>query len=420
MSKSVKRLLSILSVIALVSCGSSEPNENVNIDTKPVAVDDTLLVEENSKSGSANQINVTLNDVLGDDGGDADNYQIENQPENGSVLEISDGVFEYVPDTHFYGDDSFTYLITDIDGDSSSGTVTIKVNKFVPPASAFTNMDPNLPSFVSLEDITPENKQWVKLESMSDEFDAWDSSKWFKSTWNYGDTPVFMVTNTSNSGVTDGKLWIKATLREPNSDGRWFQTARIHSRAETKYPMYTEARIRTSHISAYNTYWLNNGDINNRDEIDIIENNSNPSCTNCEAQEFPRRMNSQYFQADASKNPQIVRNKGNFFREDLADTNPLKNKGWNEDYHIYGVWWKDEKNVQFYLNGEPAGSVVVGEHNDGNTYDRIFTRDLEIIFDLWTNDQGWLGGLPPKSDLQNDAVNTMRIDWVRTWKLENK
>ena len=132
-------------------------------------------------------------------------------------------------------------------------------------------------------------------------------------------------------------------------------------------------------------------------------------------------MNSQYFQADANETPQTIRNYGNFLRSGLSDTNPLKNKGWNEEYHIYGVWWKDEKNIQFYLDGEPAGSVVVGEDRSGQTYsNRIFTRDLEIIFDVWTSQDGWLGGLPPKPDLGDDSKNTMRIDWVRTWKLEDK
>lgn len=280
----------------------------------------------------------------------------------------------------------------------------------------FNNMNPDFPSFVSIADTTPEGKTWVKLDSMSDEFDSWDDNKWFKSTWNYG-VPVFMSTSDENSGVTDGKLWLKATLNESNPDGRWFQTARVHSKAETKYPMYTEARIKTSHISAYTTYWLNNGDINNRDEIDIIENNSNPSC-GCKP-EYPGQMNSQYFQADSSEEPKTVRKHGNFARANLSDANPLKNVGWNEDYHIYGVWWKDANNIQFYLNGEPAGSVVVGEHLDGKTYDRKLTRDLEIIFDLWTADAPWVGGLPEKSELLDDSVNTAYVDWVRTWKLED-
>jgi len=292
-----------------------------------------------------------------------------------------------------------------------------------PTLEDFNSIDPTQPSFTSIVNTTPGGKKWVKLESMSDEFETWDSDKWFKSTWNYG-VPVFMSTSAANAGVTDGKLWIKATLNESNPEGRWFQTARIHSKAETGYPMYTEARIKTAHISAFNTFWMNKGEGGAgifRDEIDIIENNSKPSCNNCAADDYPVQMNSQYFHADNNLDPKEIRNKDNYLRSSLSQANPLRNVGWNEDYHTYGVWWKDERNIQFYLNGEPSGNVVVGEHRDGTYHpSRFFTRELEIIFDLWTNEAGWLGGLPPKSDLQNESINTMRIDWVRTWKLEDK
>lgn len=280
----------------------------------------------------------------------------------------------------------------------------------------FKNIDPNLPYFVSVSDNTPKDKKWVMVDSLSDEFDSWDSGKWRNSTWNY-QVPVFMV-ESGNSGVENGKLWIEATLNESNPDGRWFQSARIHSNAKISYPMYTEASIKTSHISGFNTYWLNNGNGRNRDEIDIIENNSNPSC--CKP-EFPTQMNSQYFHANSELEPKVIRNNGKFSRNDLSEANPLKYKGWNEAYHTYGVWWKDERNIQFYLDGEPAGGVKVGEHREGSYYaDRFFTRDLEIIFDLWTADEDYIGGLAKKTDLQNDSINTMRVDWVRTWKLESK
>ncbi|MEM6642895.1 MAG: beta-agarase [Bacteroidota bacterium] len=317
---------------------------------------------------------------------------------------VEEEVIEEIDDNE--GDES------DADGgDEGAGGLT---------AEDFENIDPNFPSFVSIADSTPAGKKWVKLESMSDEFDAWDDDKWFKSVWNYG-VPVYMSRSDDNSGVEDGKLWIKATLNESNPENRWFQTARIHTKAETSYPMYTEASIKTAHISAYNTYWLNNGDIDERDEIDIIENNSKPSCNCTQAAEFPETMKSQYFHVDPALTPKEVRNDGDFHRDGLSDVNPMKNIPWNEDYHTYGVWWIDAQNVQFYLDGEPAGRVQVGENRDGNFYpNRFFTRELEIIFDLWTNEATWLGGLPPKSDLGDDTINTMRVDWVRTWKLENE
>ncbi len=405
----------------LTDAAGETDNATVNVTVNkfmPKAENDDLTVEQGSKAGTENQIDVSLTDDIGGNGGSDDNYSLLNGAANGSVTEITDGVFEYIPNTEFYGEDSFTYTLTDAEGETDNATVNITVNKFIPSAGDFDNIDPNLPSFVSIFNTTPQGKVWVKKESMSDEFDTWDSNKWFKSTWNYG-VPVFMSQSADNSGVGGGNLWIKATLNESNSEGRWFQTARIHSKAETSYPMYTEARIKTAHISAYNTYWLNNGNSSNRDEIDIIENNSKPSC-GCQP-EFPTQMNSQYFHADSSKDPVEIRNKGNASQSVMSDANPLKGVKWNEDYHTYGVWWKDEKHIQFYLNGEPAGSVTVGHHQDGTVYsDRVFTRELEIIFDLWTNEASWLGGLPPKSDLADNSINTMKVDWVRTWKLEDE
>ncbi|KAA1246501.1 beta-agarase [Aquimarina sp. RZ0] len=276
-------------------------------------------------------------------------------------------------------------------------------------------LDPNLPSFVSIDDTTPADMEWVKVEEMSDEFDVWDDSKWFNSFWNYGNTPVWM--RSENSGVEDGKLYIKATLRDDPE--RWFQTARVHSTAKISFPMYTECSMKTAHISAFNTFWLNNGDIDNRDEIDIVENNSNPTAE-CRDQSnkpsdfpwtpwlFPTQMNSQYFIAE---NSITERHEDNYDTRFLSDRNPNKGKTWNEAYHIIGAWWIDARTVQFYLNGEPAGKV---------TTQQDFTRELEIIWDLWTGPECWLGGLPEKEELNDDTVNTMRVDWVRTWKLEPK
>ncbi|PKQ61881.1 hypothetical protein BZG02_14750 [Labilibaculum filiforme] len=417
-----KYLLLIISLsLCLNACGSDSDSdkETAGANDTPIATNDNLTVLEDSFSGKSNQLTVSDNDEIGKDGGDGEDYSLLANAINGEVREISDGVFEYVPDADFNGTDSFKYTITDVDGDTdeASVSVTVTVNAVVsaPTLADFNNIDPNNPSFVSINNTTPEGKKWVKMESMSDEFSTWDTNKWFKSTWNYG-VPVFMSQSDDNSGVSDGNLWIKASLNESNADGRWFQTARIHSKAETNYPMYTEARIKTAHISAFNTYWLNNGNSTDRDEIDIIENNSKPSC-GCQP-DFAVQMNSQYFHADSDKTPVEIRDEDNFLNTNLSGANPLKGVKWNEDYHTFGVWWKDEKNIQFYLDGEPAGKVVVGHDRSGTTYpDREFTRDLEIIFDLWTNEANWLGGLALKSDLADDAINTMRVDWVRTWKL---
>ncbi|WP_407322508.1 Ig-like domain-containing protein [Tenacibaculum maritimum] len=101
-----------------------------DVNDTPTGVDDNLIVEEDSTSGIDNQINVGINDDLGIDGGDGDNYSLDpaNGPNNGTVSEVSDGVFEYIPNPDFTGNDSFTYIITDANGDTDTAIVTVTVS----------------------------------------------------------------------------------------------------------------------------------------------------------------------------------------------------------------------------------------------------------------------------------------------------
>lgn len=246
----------------------------------------------------------------------------------------------------------------------------------------------------------PIGKKWKKVPALTDEFDRWDGTKWRKVLWNYG-VPVQM--KSENSGVRDGNLWIKATLDEGAE--RWFETSRVMSRTKISYPMYTECSMRTAHISAYNTFWMNNGNSASRDEIDMCENNSKASITS-QREERKYTMMSQYF---VVVDNDTERNKGNFDNRNLSAGNPLKGIPWNEAYHTIGVWWKDANNIQFYLNGEPAGKVKSS---------RDFTRSLDIIWDLWTIDESWAGGIAVQSDLLDDSINTMYVDWIHTFTLE--
>lgn len=300
------------------------------------------------------------------------------------------------------------------DGDVNDPPTSVDNETETKEPFELSELDPDLPSFISVEDTTPTDMKWVKVEELSDEFEAWDDEKWFNSFWNYGDTPVSM--RSENSSVEDGKLRITATL-DAESD-RWFQTARVHSKRKISFPMYTECSMKTARISAFNTFWLNNGDINDRDEIDIVENNAAPTdaCTDRSDKpndypwspwDFPTQMNSQYFIA---KNGVTERHEDNFDTRFLSDENPNKGKTWDETYHVVGAWWKDARTVQFYLNGEEAGTV---------TTQKDFTRDLELIFDLWTSKECYLGGLPEKEELNDSTRNTMYVDWVRTWKLQS-
>lgn len=244
----------------------------------------------------------------------------------------------------------------------------------------------------------PKGYKWEVVEELTDEFDFWDESKWHKTLWNYP-PPVLM--EAENSGVRKGKLWIRATLSD--NEERWFQTSRVRSNAAIKFPMYTECRMKTSHLSAYNTYWLNKGNGHHRDEIDICENCSNP--TKEKMADWAYTMHSQYF---IVKQGDTERAKGNFDNRKLSDKNPMKGVKWNKKYHVLGLWWKDKNTLQFYINGEEAGSV---------TTKRDFTVKQEVNWDLWTSPEKWFCGMPDKKDLKNKKNSTMYVDWIHTYRL---
>lgn len=95
----------------------------------PFTRDDSLTVIKNSTSGVSNQVDVSANDNIGtSDGTDGDDYALNTAPTNGTVTEVSDGVFEYIPNADFMGSDSFTYNLCDANNDCDTATVNVVVN----------------------------------------------------------------------------------------------------------------------------------------------------------------------------------------------------------------------------------------------------------------------------------------------------
>jgi hypothetical protein len=86
----------------------------------PEAVDDSV----STKAGTPLLIDVMENDLgLGDTPVE---LTIDTNPENGTV-EILEGKIQYSPDEEFIGEDTFSYIVTDADGESSTAVVTVAV-----------------------------------------------------------------------------------------------------------------------------------------------------------------------------------------------------------------------------------------------------------------------------------------------------
>ncbi|MEL4308066.1 Ig-like domain-containing protein [Joostella sp. CR20] len=91
------------------------------------ASDDSLTVLEDSGAGEANQINVAENDNYVRVDATSDVFKVDEQPSNGTLTELEDGVFEYIPDENYNGNDRFTYTLTDAQGNQVTAMVKIIV-----------------------------------------------------------------------------------------------------------------------------------------------------------------------------------------------------------------------------------------------------------------------------------------------------
>jgi hypothetical protein len=90
------------------------------VDDVPAAGDDAFVVEEDSV---ANAFSVLGNDSLGD----APSLIAAASAPGHGVAAIVGGLILYTPDADYHGADAFTYTISDVDGQTSTATVTISV-----------------------------------------------------------------------------------------------------------------------------------------------------------------------------------------------------------------------------------------------------------------------------------------------------
>ena len=93
----------------------------------PSAIDDAFDGVENT-SLTISAATLLDNDVLGDEPTDITALDMSTSA-GGSVVDNFDGTYVYDPPAGYTGPDTFTYEITDIDGDSDTAVVTITVNQ---------------------------------------------------------------------------------------------------------------------------------------------------------------------------------------------------------------------------------------------------------------------------------------------------
>jgi subtilisin family serine protease len=121
--------VSVLVVLfMLTSCGGGGSSSSVN-NAAPVAADDRFTLD----SYAAFEGDLGANDTISVDGGNV--WALATDPAQGRVVVNSNGRFTYYPAQGFVGSVTFTYSLTDINGDINDAIVTLLIS----PIEAFSD-----------------------------------------------------------------------------------------------------------------------------------------------------------------------------------------------------------------------------------------------------------------------------------------
>ena len=247
--------------------------------------------------------------------------------------------------------------------------------------------------------LAPEGQKWVLVKELSDEFnqESLDQDKWNDShpRWK-GRTPSHFLSE--NTWVGEGMAHLRSNSRVEAMDevgdsirDVWVNSAALSSKKRLAQPgWYYEARMKASDISMTSSFWFRMGDYS---EIDVIEHLGNPTFRKDPLVEYSYGCNTHVYGEK--------RNEG----FSIGDHHHMSTRGADE-FHTYGFWWKDPETLMFYHNG-----ILVMEVRPAVP----FEENLHMIFD--TEVFKW-HGLPTIESLQDDSRNTMLVDYVRTFKLE--
>jgi len=279
--------------------------------------------------------------------------------------------------------------------------------------SAIISCTTSQPYFQEANDPTPDGKKWVKIEAMSDEFNGktLDESKW-KNTdpkkW-IGRAPAMFKKDAVR--LENGALKITNYLleKEEIAKGKTFTHAGglVRSKEGHIYGYY-ECKMKASKTFMSSTFWLINypaGEECERrvTELDIQECVGEVTNIKDWASTFDTRMHSnthhRYGQKDLANCPPRNSNKN-----DVAVGGMVY-----EDYHVYGAWWKNEREALFYLDG--VFQFKIDLPSDFN---------LPMYLNMVTETYDW-NPVPEGNGMNgSEAERTTTYEWVRSWKLVEK
>lgn len=255
-----------------------------------------------------------------------------------------------------------------------------------------------------------QNKEWKLQSNISDNFNYVSSegnrpaeftNKWYPSFHNSWTGPGKTQFNPNQAWTNGSQLAIQAQ-RVPGTDQVY--TGIITNKTRVKFPVYFEARAKIMDQVLANAFWLLSPD--DTQEIDAMEGygSSRPDQT-----WFAERMHVSHHV---------------FIRNPFQDYQPSDGGSWifrngvpwRNDFHIYGCYWINPWNVEYYIDGVLVRTVSGPDMIDPNgfTNGTGLNKSMDIIIDA-ENQTDWRPG-PTNAELADDNKNIFWVDWMRVYK----
>ncbi|WP_366182585.1 family 16 glycosylhydrolase [Flavobacterium ovatum] len=266
------------------------------------------------------------------------------------------------------------------------------------------------PQFKNNQDPKPTEAKWKLVKNMSDEFDGeiLDKTKWLPTAKGWiGRAPGLFVDKTIQ--VTNGSLQItNSKLPEPVVEkGKTFTHAGgLVASVEGRTYGYYECEMKASNTFMSSTFWLINergnetGCDKRTTELDIQECIGQITCDKvwCQATDksMGSNLHSRGIQPGCDIKTASIGAKGNLEKGKVYD-----------DFHTYGVWWKDKNEVQFFLDGKLVKKVIPPADFNIPMHLRMVTETYD--WNPVPADGGMNGSV---------AERTTTYNWIRTWELE--
>ncbi|WP_111977292.1 family 16 glycosylhydrolase [Algibacillus agarilyticus] len=266
----------------------------------------------------------------------------------------------------------------------------------------------------------PQGQSWQINPQHTDEFDHWDSTKWqaLHKWWNGSSktrpgayVEADHMNDTENVDIKNSVLYLYAKPNGPSAE-KWVGTSVVSSKQPISYGYY-EVKMKASMLATTSAFWMQG----RFSEIDVIEAIGAPKkgakkfgtslMTNYH--HFPNGFGKPGYSNGAVENPAIKNSHG------LPD-------GAAHDWHTYGIWWVNEKEAYFYLDGKRVDDFHVaktGEVTDRLIFPAPFDETMTLFLD--TEVWNWGDGKPGTPTLEElsatDGSNAMQVEWVRAYQL---